>query len=128
MRIAQIVIVVLLSLALPMEGEAQFQPRSLLADVVEMPSAQSAALAEYLRTQPRVCRGSLVGNTLAAALFGAFVGAVITFVGGMLTLVHTWGQKKFNGTPYVVGSAVVFGFLAAYDWQTRCAITDGAFP
>ena len=26
------------------------------------------------------------------------------------------------------GGAVLFGFFGAYDWHSRCAITDGAFP
>lgn len=124
--IARGAMIVLLSLVLPSEGEAQLQQRSLLADVVEAPSAREAALVSLL--QPGPCRGTLASAAVGGAVFGALIGALISFFVALRTTVNSMGHERFNGTPLIVGGAVLFGFLSANSWQRRCGMTDGVFP
>jgi hypothetical protein len=119
--------VVLLSLVLPSEGEAQFRQRSMLADAIEANVARSAAFANLGGNAPR-CAGSIAEAFVGGALGGAFVGAVFGFFVG---LVYAWGSRDdfraiVNST--TLGGAAVLGVVNAVQWDRRCRTLAGALP
>ena len=127
MRIARVVIFVLLSLALPSEGGAQYRPRSILADAIEANAARSAEFAALGGAAPR-CDGSLAGALLGGAVFGGIVGTVFGFFFGLsMPFGGPEGMRKIMNSA-IIGGAAVFALVGAVYWKRSCRAPAGALP
>jgi hypothetical protein len=127
MRVARIAVLVILSLALPSEGGAQYRPRSILADAIEANAARSAEFAALGGAAPR-CDGSLAGALLGGAVFGGIVGTVFGFFFGLsMPFGGPEGMREIMNSA-IIGGAVVFAVVGAVHWNRNCRAPVSALP
>lgn len=116
-----------LSLVLATEGEAQYRQPSLLANVVNPPSAERATLSPMAAPAP-LCDGSLSKAVVGGALVGTVIGAVVSLGVGVRKVSRSMYAKPIDSLPYMVGGAVIAASVAAIFWQRNCGYPAAALP
>ncbi|HRN52192.1 MAG TPA: hypothetical protein PK788_01720 [Gemmatimonadaceae bacterium] len=103
----------------PLVGEAFVAPAlGPLHDRSGLPSSLASSLTAPLA--PPECWKGPVQEVVVGAALGALFGAVIVFVASVQRTVSTMGHDRLNGTPIVVGGAVLGGVAGIASWRRRC--------
>lgn len=121
MRLGTFVAVLALGLTVATPGEAQRRADRLI-DVEYAPPdvGVSSARAPLPPVAPPPCSGGPGREIVLGALFGVVVSGTIVFFAAVGRAASTMGRDRVNGTPYVVGGALLGAVLGVASYNRRC--------
>ena len=121
MRLLSFAAALVLGFTIATPGEAQQRPSPLL-DVNYAPPELGATndRGAFPPVAPPPCSAGPGRDIALGALFGAVGGATVVFFVAVGRAANTLGRDRVNGTPYVVGGALLGAGAGIASWNRRC--------
>lgn len=121
MRLGTFVAALALGFAVATPGEAQRRADPLIGAEYGPPDVGvSSARTPLPPVAPPPCSSGPGREIVLGALFGVVVSGTIVFFAAVGRAASTMGRDRINGTPYVVGGALLGAALGVASYNRRC--------